>query len=75
MRIASVPMAILALSCVYPILFAANNAFKTDKNYILDRFGLVKDPTLANFINAWTRAHLADYLTNSVIATAGAVLL
>jgi multiple sugar transport system permease protein len=75
LRIAVVPMTLLALSCVYPILFAINNAFKTQKNYILDRFGLVSEPTLANFVGAWGRAHLADYLINSVIVTAGAVLL
>ena len=73
--VAAVPMGILALSCVYPIFFALNNALKTTKEYILDRFGLVSDPTLQNFVVAWGRAKLGEYFINSVITTAGAVAL
>jgi multiple sugar transport system permease protein len=73
--IAAVPMALLALSCVYPIFFALNNSLKTNKGYILDRFGLVTAPTFDNFTTAWQRAHLNDYFFNSVITTGGAVLL
>jgi multiple sugar transport system permease protein len=71
--IASVPMALLALSCVYPIYFAVNNALKTSKGYILDRFGVVTDPTLQNFSDAWGRARFSEYFVNSVLVTAGAV--
>ncbi|MBC7740496.1 MAG: carbohydrate ABC transporter permease [Candidatus Saccharibacteria bacterium] len=71
--IATVPMALLALSCIYPVFFTLNNALKSQKAYVLDRFGLVDAPTLANFADAWSRAHLSDYLLNSVIVTAGAV--
>ena len=73
--VAAVPMGILALSCVYPVFFALNNALKTSKEYILDRFGMVSDPTLQNFVVAWGRAKLGDYFINSVITTAGAVAL
>lgn len=75
LRIAAVPMAILALSCLYPVWFTVNNALKDRKGYILDRFGLVDAPTLTNFTEAWGRAHLADYLLNSVTVTLGAVAL
>ena len=73
--VAAVPMGLLALSCVYPVFFALNNALKTSKEYILDRFGLVTDPTLQNFVVAWGRAKLGQYFINSVITTAGAVAL
>ena len=73
--VAAVPMGVLALSCVYPVFFALNNALKTSKEYILDRFGLVSDPTLQNFVVAWGRAKLGEYFINSVITTAGAVAL
>jgi ABC-type glycerol-3-phosphate transport system permease component len=73
--LAAVPMGLLALSCVYPVFFALNNALKTSKEYILDRFGLVTDPTLQNFVVAWGRAKLGQYFINSVITTAGAVAL
>ena len=71
--IAAIPMAVLALSCVYPIYFAVNNALKTSKGYILDRFGLVTDPTVQNFADAWGRARFSEYFLNSVLVTAGAV--
>jgi ABC-type glycerol-3-phosphate transport system permease component len=71
--IAAVPMAVLALSCVYPIYFAVNNALKTSKGYILDRFGVVTDPTVQNFADAWGRARFSEYFVNSVLVTAGAV--
>jgi ABC-type glycerol-3-phosphate transport system permease component len=71
--IAAIPMAVLALSCVYPIYFAVNNALKTSKGYILDRFGMVTDPTVQNFADAWGRARFSEYFLNSVLVTAGAV--
>lgn len=75
LRVASIPMALLALSCLYPIYFAINNALKTDRNYILNRFSVVSEPTFNNFVNAWSRSHLGSYFWNSLICTAGAVAL
>jgi ABC-type glycerol-3-phosphate transport system permease component len=75
LRMAAVPMALLALSCLYPVFFTVNNALKDKKGYILDRFGLVQTPTLTNFSDAWGRAHLSEYLLNSVTVTLGAVAL
>ncbi|MGV3551587.1 carbohydrate ABC transporter permease [Rhizobium sp.] len=75
MRAAAVPMGLLALTCLYPVWFAINNALKTDKGYILNRFNLVTDPTVQNFINAWNRSRLSEYFLNSVVTTAGAVAL
>jgi ABC-type glycerol-3-phosphate transport system permease component len=69
----SAVMALIAASCVYPMLFALNNAFKTNKAYILDRFGLVSGPTLDNFIQAWGRARLSEYFVNSVTVTLASV--
>src|SRR6187431_1987411 len=75
MRAASMPMWLLALTCLYPVYFAINNALKTDKGYILNRFKVVTDPTIQNFINAWNRSRLSEYFLNSVVTTAGAVAL
>jgi len=71
--VAAVPMAALALSCLYPIWFAINNALKDNRGYILDRFGWVSDPTFENFVTAWGRARFSEYFFNSVTVTAGAV--
>lgn len=75
LRIAAIPMGLLALSCLYPMFFAVNNALKTRQEYLQDRFGLALNPTFDNFVQAWTRSHLDEYFLNSVIATLGAVLL
>jgi len=72
---AVVPMAILAVTCVYPIFFTVNNALKTTRQYILDRFAIVTSPTLDNFAAAWGRSHLSQYFLNSVIVTVGAVVV
>jgi ABC-type glycerol-3-phosphate transport system permease component len=75
LRIAAIPMGLLALSCLYPMFFAVNNALKTRHDYLQDRFGLALHPTFGNFVQAWTRSHLDQYFLNSVIATLGAVIL
>jgi len=75
LRIAAIPMGLLALSCLYPIFFAVNNSLKTRHEYLQDRFGLAANPTFDNFVQAWTRSHLNEYFLNSVIATLGAVIL
>ncbi len=75
LRIAAIPMGLLAISCLYPIFFAVNNSLKTRHDYLQDRFGLVLHPTFDNFIAAWTKSHLDQYFMNSVIATIGAVIL
>ena len=75
LRITAIPMGLLAISCLYPIFFAVNNALKTRHDYLLDRFGLALNPTLENFVQAWTTAHLNEYFLNSVVATFGAVIL
>ena len=70
---AAVPMAVLALTCLYPIWFAVNTALKDNRGYILDRFGWVDSPTLENFAAAWGRARFSEYFLNSVVVTGGAV--
>jgi multiple sugar transport system permease protein len=71
----SIPMALLALSAIYPIFFTINAALKTRKGFVLDRFGLATDPSFANFSQAWNQSRLSEYFTNSVVVTIGAVLL
>lgn len=73
--IIAAPMALLALSAIYPVFFTINAALKTRKGFVLDRFGLASEPTLANFSQAWNQSRLSEYFTNSLVVTVGAVLL
>jgi ABC-type glycerol-3-phosphate transport system permease component len=75
LRIAALPMMLLALSCLYPLWFAVNAALKGNREYILDRFGVVSAPTFDNFAMAWGRARFSEYFLNSVTVTLGAVIL
>lgn len=72
-RLAAIPMGLLALTCIYPLFFAINNALKDNRGYVLDRFGLVTDPSFENFVTAWSRARFSEYFLNSVLTTGGAV--
>jgi ABC-type glycerol-3-phosphate transport system permease component len=74
LRLATLPMALLGLSTIYPMVFAINVALKSKRDYILNRFGLTTDATFDNFGLAWVQAHLDAYFVNSVIVTVGAVL-
>ena len=69
------PMALLALATIYPLLFTANVAMKTRREYILDRFALTQTLHWENLGTAWNSAGLARYVLNSVVVVTGAVVL
>ena len=71
----AVPMAVLALATVYPLLFAANVAMKTRREYILDRFSLTGTLHWENLSTAWNSVGMARYFLNSVIVVTFAVAL
>jgi multiple sugar transport system permease protein len=68
-------MALLALATIYPLLFTANVAMKTRREYILDRFALTQTLHWENLGTAWNSAGLARYVLNSVVVVTGAVVL
>ena len=70
---AAIPVALPALSCVYPIFFVIKNALKTSGGHILHHFGGVTDPTVQNFADAWGRARFSKYFVSSVLVTSGAM--
>jgi multiple sugar transport system permease protein len=71
--IIAVPMALLALATVYPLVFTANVAMKTRREYILDRFSLTESLRWENFLTAWTTANMGRYFVNSLIVVSAAV--
>jgi multiple sugar transport system permease protein len=72
----AVPMMALALATIYPWLFTANIAAKSQRDYILDRFGVSGSVQWENLRTAWTSGGMARYFVNSlVIVTAAVVLL
>jgi ABC-type glycerol-3-phosphate transport system permease component len=71
----AVPLAVLALATIYPLLFTANVAMKTRREYILDRFSLTNTLRWENITTAWNSAGMARYFLNSLIVVTCAVLL
>ena len=71
----AVPMAVLAIATIYPLLFTANVAMKTRREYILDRFSLTSTLHWENITTAWDSAGMARYLLNSLIVVTCAVAL
>ena len=73
--VAAVPMAGLALATVYPLLFTANVAMKTRREYVLDRFAPAGSPRWDNVSAAWTNVGLSSYFLNSAVVVTCAVVL
>ncbi|MFI7025464.1 carbohydrate ABC transporter permease [Micromonospora sp. NPDC049900] len=71
----AVPMLVLALATIYPLLFTANVAMKTRRDYILDRFALTDRLRWDNIETAWSSVGMSRYFVNSVIVVSSSVLL
>ncbi|MCX5064441.1 carbohydrate ABC transporter permease [Micromonospora lupini] len=70
-----IPMGLLALATIYPLLFTANVAMKTRREYILDRFSLADSLRFENITTAWTSVGMGRYAVNSVLVVACSVFL
>jgi multiple sugar transport system permease protein len=68
-------MALLALATIYPLLFTANVAMKTRREYVLDRFSLASTLRWDNLSTAWNSDGMGRYFLNSVIVVTCAVAL
>ncbi len=64
-----------AFVALFPIYYTVATAFKTQKGYALSRFEPPREPTLENFRVQFRRFAVARLILNSVITTAGGVVL
>jgi ABC-type glycerol-3-phosphate transport system permease component len=67
--------AALAIATIYPMLFTANVAMKTQREYILDRFSLTSALRWDNIGTAWESGGMARYFVNSLLVVTVAVVL
>ncbi|MGC4853535.1 carbohydrate ABC transporter permease [Micromonospora sp. DT4] len=70
-----IPMGLLAFATIYPLLFTANVAMKTRREYILDRFSLADSLRFENITTAWTSVGMGRYAVNSILVVGCAVFL
>ncbi|MFF2596947.1 carbohydrate ABC transporter permease [Priestia megaterium] len=52
-----------------PVLWMIMNAFKSEKEYAINPFGLPKEWHWENFLYAWKSADLSTFFTNSILIT------
>ena len=63
------------LVALYPVYFVIVSSLKTRREYVSNLFGLPQAWTLANYVEVFDRFNLWRALFNSVITTAGGVVL
>ncbi|WP_326559342.1 carbohydrate ABC transporter permease [Micromonospora sp. NBC_01796] len=73
--VVAIPMSLLALATIYPLLFTANVAMKTRRDYILDRFSLTDALRWENISTAWNSVGLGRYFANSLLVVTSSVIL
>jgi ABC-type glycerol-3-phosphate transport system permease component len=70
-----IALALLAISTIYPVLFVAFTAFKTDAEYMVNKLGPPRDPTMANWELTVSSANLGSGVISSLIVVSASVLL
>lgn len=68
-------LVVIAVAALYPLLFTIVNSLKSRTAYAQNPLGLPDAISLENYINTFNRMHVPRLLFNSVITTAGGLLL
>jgi multiple sugar transport system permease protein len=68
-------LSLLAVMAIYPIVFVAQTAFKTEAGYAADPVGLPDPPTLEFLQQALDTGRVVDYSLNSLLVVGGAVAI
>jgi ABC-type glycerol-3-phosphate transport system permease component len=68
-------LAIFGFVALYPVYFVIVSSLKTRREYVSNMFGLPEQLSLANYAEVFDRFNLLRALLNSIITTAGGVVL
>jgi ABC-type glycerol-3-phosphate transport system permease component len=68
-------LVVLALTIVYPIVFLASAALRTNADYLRDPFGLPRNLTLENFVTLVNTYGLGQAAANSAIVVLSSLVL
>ncbi|WP_029075081.1 carbohydrate ABC transporter permease [Kaistia adipata] len=71
----TIVLVILAVVTLYPLIFTIINSFKTRADYSADPLGFVTDITFENYLETFERMQVGRLLLNSIITTAGGLIL
>lgn len=70
-----IALSLYAAVCVVPLLTMVLNSFRTHLDIATEPWPWPVDPTVENYVDAWTRASFSTYTVNSLVVTISAVLL
>ena len=68
-------LAVVSITTIYPLIFMVFTALKGKREYLVNRYGCPHDPTLENFVSAWTYGKVGQYVGNSVVVVTGGVIV
>jgi raffinose/stachyose/melibiose transport system permease protein len=74
MTICYVFLFINTIVVLYPLLWLAFAALKTQQELTFNTWGIPKSPQFSNFVQAWTRSKMGYFMANSIIVSALTVL-
>jgi ABC-type glycerol-3-phosphate transport system permease component len=66
---------LLSILTLFPLYFMATNSFKVRDEFMDNLLGLPRSPVLENFTNILQHPNLGRWFANSIVLTAGSVLL
>lgn len=64
-----------AAVCVVPLLVMILNSFRTHLQIATDPWPFTTDPTVENYVSAWTEASFGRYAVNSILVTVASVAI
>ncbi|MDQ7905777.1 carbohydrate ABC transporter permease [Phytohabitans sp. ZYX-F-186] len=64
-----------AAICVAPLITMVLNSFRTHLQIASDPWPFPTDPTVENYVSAWTEASFGRYALNSILITVGSVAI
>ncbi|PWM71115.1 MAG: ABC transporter [Bacillota bacterium] len=68
-------LALFAILIILPLLWVLMSAFKTTSEIMSSPFAFPKQLAFENFVNAWQKASMGSYFLNSILITAGGLVL
>jgi raffinose/stachyose/melibiose transport system permease protein len=68
-------LVLFSFLCLFPVYYLAVTAFKGKSEYVRNLFGIPLQPILANFITVFRGGKFLGWFANSIILTAGSVIV
>ena len=68
-------LVIMFMICVYPIIWMLLGSLKSSGEFYTNIWGMASDPQFSNYVNAWKEGELGQKFLNSLIVTAGSLLI